>query len=272
MHLAHGYKSSYFFLITFLITGISWFTAAYCSYQKGMADLQLFSMLLGLLGPCIAMLFMFAGKKNKALRKDFYARLHVQPIKLRYLSVLLLLMPCVLFLATTISLLFGQPITQFCLTLGHTAMDGQGLSSLLIIFLAPTIEEIAWRGYGVDSLRSKFSLWNTTILFASLWALWHVPLFFINGYYQHTLWHTSIVSVVNFFISILPAAILINWMYYKNNRNILVAILLHFMFDFFSILFQTEQFTKWIVTILLLIVSLVVILKNKEFFFNKGLL
>jgi hypothetical protein len=108
------------------------------------------------------------------------------------------------------------------------------------------------------------------MLFALLWGLWHVPLFFIKGYYQNELWNTSIVYVINFFAQVLVATILMNWMYYRNNRSILAAILFHFMFNLFSVLFQTEQFTKCIITVILLIASIVIILRNREFFFDQA--
>jgi membrane protease YdiL (CAAX protease family) len=49
---------------------------------------------------------------------------------------------------------------------------------------APAVEELGWRGYGMDSLRSCFSLFTASLYFALLWALWHLPLFFINNYYH----------------------------------------------------------------------------------------
>ncbi len=75
--------------------------------------------------------------------------------------------------------------------------------------------------------------------------------------------------MINFFVQVLVATILMNWIYYKNNRSIIAAILFHFMFNFFSVLFQTEQFTKCIITVILLIVSAVIILRNKELFFDQ---
>jgi len=269
MEAGTTYKPVRFFLITFLITWISWFVAAWFSYQKGMAGLQILIMVPGLFAPFIAVLVMLGSAKNKQLWKDFWDRLSLKKINLRYLPAILLIMPFALFLATALSLLFGQSADQFLLSSGYKIMDGQALLSLLILFLAPTLEELGWRGYGVDSLRSKSSLFKTTLLFALLWALWHLPLFFINGYYQHELWDTSLVYVINFFAQVLVATVLMNWMYYKNNRNITAAILFHFMFNLFSVLFQTEQFTKCIITIILLIISIVVILRNKEFFFDK---
>jgi uncharacterized protein len=140
--------------------------------------------------------------------------------------------------------------------------------SLAIIFLAPLFEEIGWRGYGVDSIRSKFNLFITTLIFASLWAMWHLPLFFIKGYYHNILWNTNTIHVINFFVSCLPAACLVNWVYFKNNRSIWAAILMHFILDLFCVIFQTEQFTKCIITILLLLASAVLIMKDKDLFFD----
>lgn len=270
MQVSYKYKPVQFFLITFLGTGIPWFMAAYFSYQKGMAAFQLPFILLGMVAPFIAALIMIYGSQDRDLIKDFWERLRFDRIKFHFLLVILLLMPCVLFLATALSLLFGQSITQFALSGTFQVMEGQSMISLLIIFLAPLMEELGWRGYGVDSLRSHFNLFKTTLVFAVLWALWHVPLFFINGYYQNELWNTSFIYVINFFVSILPAAILINWVYYKNSRSIIAAFLLHLMLNLFSVLFQTEQFIKCIVTLLLLIVSVIIIIRDKKFFFNNN--
>jgi membrane protease YdiL (CAAX protease family) len=263
------YKPVRFFLITFLITWITWFIAAYLSYQEGREGLQLLFMVPGLFAPFIAVLIMMSGAKNKELRKDFRDRLSLKKIKPRYLLVILLLMPFTLFLATALSLLFGRSADQFHLSSEFTIMEGQVLLSMLILFLAPTLEEFGWRGYGVDSLRSKFSLFKTTMVFAVIWGLWHLPLFFIHGYYQNELWNTSMVYVVNFFVQLLAATILMNWMYYKNNRSITAAILFHFMLNLFSELFQTEQFTKCIIGILLLIISIAIIALDRKFFFDE---
>ena len=213
-----------------------------------------------LVAPCSIALTMIS--KNKELKKDFRERLSLGRIKLRYLPVIFLLMPLILFLATMLSLLFGRSLEQFAL-----AGDFH-LSLLLPLFLAPVFEELAWRGYGVDSLRAYFNLFKTSLLFAVLWALWHVPLFFIKGFYQYELWHTSSIYTINFFVSMLPATFLANWIYYKNDRSMSAAILFHCILNLSAVLFQTEQFTKCIITIFLLIVSIIIMVKDKKFFFS----
>jgi membrane protease YdiL (CAAX protease family) len=150
-------------------------------------------------------------------------------------------------------------------------LKGHGAVSLIILCLAPTFEELGWRGYGVDSLRQYFNLWNTSVLFGLLWGIWHLPLFFIKGYYHHELWEMNIAYVINFFVSVIAASILMNWFYYKNTRSIIVAIVFHCMLDIFYVVFQTEPFTKCIATVLMALVAATLVVKNKAFFFDKHL-
>jgi membrane protease YdiL (CAAX protease family) len=256
-----------FFAITFAITWICGFIAAYFSFRPGMQAIQLLFMLPGLFAPTLAVLCLVGGARNKALRQDFWARLSLKKIEPGYLAAILLIMPFAVLLATGLSVLFGGSATQFELSSGFTIMQGQLALSLLIMFLAPTLEELGWRGYGVDSLMSRYSLIKTTAMFAVLWGLWHLPLFFTNGYYQHELWRMGWVYVANFFAQVCVATILMNWMYYKNNRSISAAILFHFTFVLFSELLQTEPVTKCIVTLVLLLISIAIVARNKEFFF-----
>lgn len=266
---ASTYKPVQFFLITFLGSWTSGFLAAYLSYQEGMGSILTLLGIACLGTPLVTTLAMIYGSKNKELRVDFVNRLRLDKIQLQFLPVMLLLMPIVVLLATGLSLFFGKSADQFALSSQLNIMPAHLLASLLILFLAPTIEELSWRGYGVDSLRSRFNLFNTSIIFATLWSLWHLPLFFVKGYYHNELWNTSIIYAANFFVSIMPVALLINWVYYKNNRSIIAAILFHFMINLFSMLFQTEQFTKCIITVLLLLVSAIIVIRDRKFFFER---
>jgi membrane protease YdiL (CAAX protease family) len=73
-------------------------------------------------------------------------------------------------------------------------MKGWQYFSLIVpLVLAPAMEKIGWRGYGIDSLRAHFNLLSTSMMFALLWGLWHLPLFFIKGYYQYELWQSSFI-------------------------------------------------------------------------------
>jgi uncharacterized protein len=264
-----SYRPVQFFLLAFLLSWAPWFAAAYCSYQDKMDGCQMLFLLIGLFGPSVSTLILLWTPKDKILRTDFWDKLKFNKINPLFLPILVLIVPGIVFLATFISLGFGLSADQFALTSTFKIMEEHGLLSLLILFLAPTFEELGWRGYGVDSLTSYFNIWTTSIIFGSLWALWHLPLFFIKGYYHHQLWETNIIYVINFFVSVLAASILMNWIYFKNSRSIIAAILFHFFLDLFYVVFRIEPFTKCIATILMLIVVAFLVLQNKEFFFEK---
>ena len=269
MLLKHIYKPVPFFLIAFFITWISWFLSAFFSYKDGMAAYQFAFLIFGLLGPATAAFIMMSSAKKKNLWKDFWSRLTLRTIRLKFWLVLFLLFPIALFAATALSLLFGQSTTQFNFSAAIMLMKGYGISSVLILFAAPIFEELGWRGYGVDSIRANFNILTTTLVFSLLWGLWHLPLFFINGYYHHELWNTSVLYVINFFVSVVPASILMNWIYFSNRRNIIAAILFHCIINLFSAIFQTGQCTKCILTVLLVVVAAICFMMNKSFFLTR---
>lgn len=268
MLLTSLYKPVQFFATTLAISLSTGFIAAYLSYRPGMATLKFMCMFIMLCAPCAVGISMIYGSKDTALQTDFKERLQLPILKSNTLLIVTVLMPAVLFCATAISLFFGYSINQFQLSPAFAAGLGQAIATLIIILIMSLFEELGWRGYGMDSLHTHFSIFTSSILFAAIWGLWHVPLFFIKGYYQQTLWQTSIFYTLNFFISTIPATILLNWIYYKNDRNIIIVIVFHAILNLFSMLFNTEQFTKCIITVLLLIVSGIIVIYDRELFFT----
>lgn len=264
---AYLYHPVVFFLITISVALALGAITAYLG-KKGMKQFQMPLLLFGLCVPCITSVAMIYASHNEVLIQDFWERLMDFKISFTYLIVILLLMPCLLFLATGLSLFFGYSSDQFSLAGDFSVMKGWGVLGIAIpLILAPIIEEVGWRGYGVDSLRAFFNLFTTSVLFGLLWAVWHLPTFFVKGYYQNQLWNLGIPYVINFFVSVFVIAILMNWIYYKTGRSIPAVILFHSVLNLFSILFKTEQFTKCIMTVLLFVVTTIVIVSDWDFFF-----
>lgn len=52
---------------------------------------------------------------------------------------------------------------------------------LLMIFLGGGQEELGWRGYILDPLEERLGPWLGNLVLGVVWALWHLPLFFIPG-------------------------------------------------------------------------------------------
>jgi membrane protease YdiL (CAAX protease family) len=270
-YLSFKYKPFKFFLITTLITWAMWFAAAYCSFHESLTAYKYVFVILGLVVPFAVAVFMIYGSGNDALKKDFRDRLtNFKLIKPKYLLIILLTMPVTVALAVVVSLLFGQPVTQFALSPGFSLAGWAAVQLLISVIIAPTFEETGWRGYGVDSLRRKGrSLFISTLIFAALWALWHMPLFFIKGYYHYEMLHTNIIYALNFIASVFALAFLANLIFYRNNRSIPGNILFHIMPNLCLSMFQIEEFTKCIVTVILLLFSVIVFFRFKPWWLDR---
>lgn len=82
--------------------------------------------------------------------------------------------------------------------------------------------------------------------------------------------HEGWLYSLNFIVSIFPFVILMNWLYYKTNRNVLVAIVFHITAGYFNEIFSTHPDSKCIQTLLLLALSVIIVLKNRQLFFNRA--
>lgn len=265
----YRYKPVQFFLMAILITWTMWFTAAYLSYRQDSWVSRLFSMfeILGLFGPIAAALWMIVTSNSKGLRRNFYEKLlDVRSIKPSSIPAIILIMPMAVIISVIIShLFFGQSLGQ----LKIVKMAPSGLVPIPVMFFgAAILEELGWKGYGMDSLRGERTFFTATIIYAILWVLWHIPLFFINNYYHNTLIRTNPLFALNFIISVIPAAFIINWLWYKNKGSILTAILFHAVANFQGIL-QMGQVAKCIETIVLIIIAAIIVSSNRSIFFRK---
>jgi uncharacterized protein len=257
-----------FFACTLLTTWVAQFAAAYFSYQPDGEGIMLMLIITGSIMPFIVTLFMVLGSGNRGLKLDYGNRLiGIGRIQLRHLPALLLLLPATMLLSIAISVLFGGSASQFELS---DLFSSAGVPGLIISFLAPTFEEIGWRGYGVDSLRNRSSLLKSSLLFSLLWAVWHVPLFFIHDTYQNGLWRSGLPYILNFFISLIPATVIMSWFYYRNNRSTPAAILFHIMMVLTAEAFFVEESVKFIQTGILVVLAAGLVLYDRAYFAAEG--
>lgn len=250
------YRPTQFFLLTFVLSWLPWFGAAWFSERPDGLVPGLALELAGLFGPLASALVLLRGP----MWRDFAGRLvDLRRLDWRYLPVTVLLMPAAAYAAIRLSVWLGHPANQL-------ALIPNLLGMVPIMVLAPLIEELGWRGYGVDALRARYGMRTATFLFAALWAAWHWPLFLIAHSYQNDLLHLSPLYVANFFVSVIPAAIIANWLYWKHRRFIPAAILFHFMLDAGAESFAIEQFTKCIITAIFLAVAAAIMLLDRKAF------
>jgi hypothetical protein len=237
-----------FFVMAYALTWIIWSLGVYAGSQPRYESYAGLFSLIGLVGPIGTALFLALASRCAALEKDFKDRLfnlrRVRPV----FALIGVVVPFIVIgLSITLSLWLGQSADQFRFSGGSNLLP----MIILAVLLAPIWEETGWHGYGVDSLRAKAGMMKATLLFAALWCGWHAPLVLVSGTYQHELaMMDNKIFVVNFFVSIVPAAIIANWFYYKNDRSVAASILLHSMLNAASVLINAGQVAKCIATVL----------------------
>ena len=262
-----------FYSLSIIFPWAFWFTAGYVSHLTPYSDqnLKIASILgfFGLLGP-MAVTYWLASR-DTALRDDILGRLiNFRSFRPIYLFLSCTLMLASILLAQAISLLFGYSPSQFNIT-GHFTFSSGIFPVGFMLIIAPVIEELAWHSYGTDCLRNRMNLFKASLLFGLFWGIWHIPLSTIRGYYQSNLVETGWIYGVNFLISIIPYVLLMNWLYYKTKRNIIIAMTFHISAGYFNEIFATHPDSKIIQTGLLLILATILVLREKDFFFKRDL-
>ena len=263
----YNYKPGLFFSITYLLTWFPWFLSSYFSHKPGNEGLSLILMILGLLVPTLVSLFMIFSSKKKELIIDFKNRLTNFKLIRKSSYLWLLLMPAVVVISIFISLLVGQSIGQFKLS---DSLFQVLIFNMFFYLIISVFEETGWRGYGFNSLLSKNNLFKASIIFALLWAFWHLPLFFIKDYYHYEIANESIWFGVNFIISVIPLSFIMSYLFKINKYSIIILILFHTISNVMQEFFQMTQIAKCVETGVLFIIALIIVLTKKELFFNKN--
>lgn len=259
-----------FYSLATFIPWLFWFIAAYLSHLTPESSINSAAGgtlgIIGLASPMIIAFYMMY--RDPELRRDLTGRIFkIRKVKPFYLFLTCFLMLGSILAAQGISLLFGYSAYQFKLASG-LSFSYAFYPAWLMLFLAPLLEELAWHSYGTDSLRARFSLFTTSVIFAVYWALWHFPLSFIKDYYHSNLVEIGWVYSFNFYFSLIPLVLLMNWLYYKTGRSITVVIVFHITAGIFNEIFMTHPASKVIQTLLLAGLALILIIKERDFFFK----
>ena len=265
----YRYKPGVYFTVTFIITYVLLFVGAYLSFHDDGQELYTLLLLAGMMTPFLVSLFMIFTSKNSDLKKDFINRfIDLRLINLKVLLAFFLIMPLTVLVSIYLSLPFGGSTSQFQFAEGYSFSSGF-VPAFLTLVLASTFEELGWRGYGFESLQSRYTFFAASIVFSILWSLWHFPLIFVNHMYPYEIFHQNILYAVNFFVSIIPMGVIISWLYIKNRKSVLAVILIHIIINFSQEALQMTQFAKCIETAVVTVVAAIIFISDKEMFFSK---
>ena len=199
-----------FVLIAF---GFTWPLAA------GM-HLSLILPLLGLFGPLIGAVVVCWCLEGSEGLAGLWRRFALRRDHLKWLAVAVALP---LFLLIPIWLLERTVATAPAFALAPISVVG-----VLIAFLIVG-EEVGWRGFALPHLLQRWpALWSGVGV-GVVWALWHLPNFFLPGYPHRGLPFPA------FFLMVVSYSVLFTWLYAKTQGSLFVAVVFHAALNLFSV-------------------------------------
>jgi CAAX protease family protein len=218
-----------FFGVTFALTWAFWIPAAIWGRPEPGPGTLLLHYLGGAMPPLVAIAMTFL-RHGPEYRRDYWRRvIDTRRISGSWYAVILLLVPALVGFAALLDVALGGAGAVL-----ESRFAAQPLSILsfavFTLLFGPLPEELAWRGYALDHLQKRCHALRSSVVLGIIWMSWHVPLFLIEGSYQHGLVGTP--SFWYFWIGILAQTVLMVWIYNNTRRSTLSAILFHFVVNF----------------------------------------
>ena len=216
-----------FFLTAFGFSWLFWIPAAINGTDVSRFPGELY-LWLGGAGPFIAAL-LHVFRASPEYRRDYWQRLiNFQRAGWRWILTAVFIIPVFTLLAGLLQYTLGG--TELNASAATVLQSPLKLIALLIstLFFGPLPEEMAWRGYALGGLLKRFSPLKASLLLGTIWTIWHLPLFWMDGSFQQTEVGFDTLAFVWFCTGTLIGSIVYTWLFQRSNNSTLTAVLFHF--------------------------------------------
>jgi membrane protease YdiL (CAAX protease family) len=210
-----------FFAIGYAISWVLWVPVAIVEPAPA---IKLPLVLLGAFGPSAAGFLLAAPAERRELIRRFVELGRIPPL---WWILILAFHPLIAAAGGWIGARLGGPPVR--VDWSPIATIGSAAVWLPLTLVAgPLSEEFGWRGYVQDRLQAIGGPFNASIALGIMWAMWHLPLFFIDGTQQAAtrfgtwafwMWSTRLVFL----------ALAYTWIYNRTARSIFAVVLFHFL-------------------------------------------
>lgn len=152
--------------------------------------------------------------------RDLLQRMIRVRVALRWWLVAIGLTPLLILVALLAGGLAGARASIEAMPLGAVAGS---LALYWWMFLLS--EETAWRGFALPRLQRLLPPVVADVVLGAIWAIWHLPLFFVAGSFQ------AGIPFPGFALSTIATSVLVGWVFRGAGGSTLIAALLHAVTD-----------------------------------------
>jgi membrane protease YdiL (CAAX protease family) len=214
-----------FWAVTFTTTWAFWLIAITLG-GPATSPPTLIPYLLGGFGPVIGAIVVRARRARRRQPAPAHTVQLRLSMRLFWVLPLLVLASATVLAAALLAHLLGGPTVSFTAGKSLIATVGGPVPFFISMLIAgPLAEEPGWRGTAYPRLRASMSRLHAGLLLGVVWAVWHLPLFFITGTVQAGFGLISWSGLL-FSLSVIPMALLTGYAYER--AGIAASIAVHF--------------------------------------------
>jgi len=179
--------------------------------------------LLGLMGPAVAAIIVTGLGEGPAGLRELWSRIVRWRVGWVWYGMI----------AATAALALLPLITKSDVRAGdfvlYSGAPPAGLAVVVYVLIINGFgEEIGWRGFLADRLLQTTSRGRTALTVWPIWALWHLPLFWVVANFRDF----GVGGTIGWVLGIGFGSVLLTWLYQSANRSILIVALWHTAYNF----------------------------------------
>ena len=206
-----------FTLITFTFSWGFWLPQAL--HSQGYIETGNMLWGFGSFGPSIAGIIVIALTGGKAGLKSMWLRLLDWKVKLKWYLFIFIFPPLIILIALFIHRLAGGSIPSL-ITIENLALI---IPTFFLVLLlgGPLNEELGWRGFMLPHLLKTLSPFMAASIVGVVWAVWHLPLFWISGASQEGIPAGAVL------LQILALSYIFTWLHNRTRGSLVIPLLFH---------------------------------------------
>lgn len=211
-----------YLIITFIISWISWSLLALLSYLHLTTTTDALGFFLFFLGGSASTFVVYIAIKKAKTETiaDFHRRVFRFNVSIWFYLYA--------FAVPLLIVMIGQIYYRLSFEEFYTSAMIIDPITILIFFASTIIfggiEEFGWRGIVQDGWQHKISLLRLNLLLGTIWAFWHLPVFFVEGQSLQQ------ANFVIFYLSCLGYSGLMTWLYART-RSVALTVFFHAMIN-----------------------------------------
>jgi len=213
-------------------------------------------IIIGAFGPTIGVCYSLYTLNGKGAIKEYFKLFLSLKFGWKVWLSIFLILGIPAFLAWIIPEFFGQD--RFSSYLPNFFVFP--IYIIFCMFLGGGQEEIGWRGYIMPYLEKRYGIIVSPFIFGIIWAIWHIPLWFIPGSTQ------VYMNFFGFTLLTIGYSYIFEWIIKMSGKRLLSGLVSHGTANAFSALFpflvmdsNAIQIRFWIYCIFIFIIGIIIV-------------